>query len=764
MRRHTALKTLTLTVLVAVGMARGVFAIDYVVDVAGKPNVAGFKGDGGLATSANLNGPLLIAHDSTGSLYISDTSNHRVRRIDALNGVITTYAGNGTAGFSGDSGPATAAQLNRPVGLCFDASNNLYISDQANNRIRKVTPTGTITTICGTGSGTSGADGMATTVSIATPGSIAFDSSGLGAVVFGELNGYRIRRVDFSTGMATTYVGVGTDGFSGEGGFANAAQIGSMSGMTFDASGNFYFIDAENQRIRIRDTSGHINTIAGTGTAGYFDSAGLAAKFNFYTTGAPAGGLFMDASNNLFICDSYNNLIRKLASGNVTTICGTGVHGYNGTVIDDTTAQLGAPEGVDMVSGKLYFVDTDNDLVRAIAFNSNPVTINSVTVTDAAGNPVTSTLTGTALTFTAAATSAATAPITYTWDFGDGSAPISGNPVTHAYSIEGTFSAVVSASNGQLSATQSVSITTLAPNSGGQGVPNLSQGLTEIINPIDKIGISVINSNGGVIQLNIDTDNVPNVVNLLTQFVDVNSTSLSSGSSTPLFKAKTFGVFVATATATDAANNPMKGRKTIVVGAAEVGTALTLTAMPKSQTLSKLSLAGKFNFAAGDSRALIPLAGSSFDTVSFSGVVELPAGLDLSQGQTVDFGIGNILDSVTVSAKGKATLPSDNSLVKKFQIKFPKLSKGATTTTAGQLATISLTIGGPGFSASGFDTEGVTSKLATGEPAKKPVNRTIQVAFVLGGVAYQVRVPVLFKLGTNGTSGAIGGRSSAGSL
>ncbi len=279
---------------------------------------AGFSGDGGLATAAQISLPMGIAIDGSGNIYFSDMANTRVRKINT-SGIISTVAGNGTAGYSGDGGPATSAMLKYPKGLALDISGNLYIADDNNHCIRKVTPTGTITTIAGMGlMGFSGDGGPATSAQMASPFSVAVDASG--NIYIGDRINARIRKVNTS-GIITTIVGSGLYGYTGDGGLATAAQIRPPYGITFDALGNLYFADSNNHCIRMVNTSGIITTVAGTGIAGFSGDGGtpLSAQFN-----GPVDIKF-DGSNNLFVVDAGNNLIRESCPSN----CFAGINSMN---------------------------------------------------------------------------------------------------------------------------------------------------------------------------------------------------------------------------------------------------------------------------------------------------------------------------------------------------------------------------------------------------------------------------------------------------
>jgi trimeric autotransporter adhesin len=230
------------------GLIRKVTSVGVISTIAGN-GTHGYSGDGGQATLAQLYLPRAIAVDSTGNLFIADTDNHRIRKV-TLDGVITTIVGNGTAGYSGDDGRATSAQLSRPSDVAVDSAGNLYIADTVNNRIRKVTPAGVITTIAGNGmSGSSGDGGPAASARLIHPSGVTIDSAG-NLYIVGE-NMCRIRKVSLD-GLITTVAGGNgfSAGFSGDGGLAVSAQLAGPQAVAVDSAGNLYIADTGNNRIR----------------------------------------------------------------------------------------------------------------------------------------------------------------------------------------------------------------------------------------------------------------------------------------------------------------------------------------------------------------------------------------------------------------------------------------------------------------------------------------------------------------------------------
>lgn len=269
---------------------------------------SGYNGDGIAATSAELNLPTGIAIDKGNNVYIADGENNRVRKIDVNTGIITTFAGDGSAGFSGDNGPATAATFNGVEDICFDMNGNLFIADYANNRIRKVN----------------------------------------------------------NSGIVTTVAGNGINGFTADGVAATSAAINSVWGVCTDAIGNLYFNDSLNTMLRKVSTAGILTTVAGNGLAGPAGDNGPAT-----TAALVVIRVAIDKAGNIYTSGYLDNDIRKIdVSGIIHTVAGTGIAGFSGDGSSATMSQISDSYGITLDScGNLYFADKNNNRIRKVAFN-----------------------------------------------------------------------------------------------------------------------------------------------------------------------------------------------------------------------------------------------------------------------------------------------------------------------------------------------------------------------------------------------------------
>lgn len=349
-------------------------------------------GDGGPATAAGLSYPTDVAVDGAGQLYIADYFNHRVRKVSAA-GIITTIAGNGTKGFGGDGGPATAAMLERPSGVAVDAAGNVFVADSFNNRVRKVDTAGTITTVAGSGAtGLTGDGGPATTAAIYEPervevgpeGHLYVAQSRAGAVRKVDAAGiittvlpggggagrlgqpvsmvfdadrnlyvagiyffdYRVHKVT-PAGVMSTVAGNGTPSFSGDGGPAVAAQLGQAPRVAFGPGGDLYVADLDNDRVRRIDGAGRITSVA-------------TADFNI------AGAIVFDRAGNLYVAEPA--VIRRIdPAGRSTVVAGTGATGFTGDGGPATSARISYPSSLALDgAGNLYLADSENDRVRRV--------------------------------------------------------------------------------------------------------------------------------------------------------------------------------------------------------------------------------------------------------------------------------------------------------------------------------------------------------------------------------------------------------------
>lgn len=287
----------------------------------------GFVGDGGSATNAGMIYPRFAIQDQSGNLYISDNSNHRIRKVTP-SGVISTFAGTGIAGFGGDGGLARNATLSYPSGILFDSAGNMLVSDDGNNRIRKIDTSGIITTIAG-------------------------------------------------TGVAS---------YSGDGGPALAAALDQPWALALDATGNLYFSDILNERVRKIDTAGIITTVAGNGIEGYSGDSGSATQASLDTP----SGVAVDSAGNLYIADRFNHRVRKVdASGIITTFAGNGVQGLSGDGGPATSAEIGNPRGVTIQGNRLMISNAGGSRIRVVNLTSQIINTfaGSVTGFDDDGNP-----------------------------------------------------------------------------------------------------------------------------------------------------------------------------------------------------------------------------------------------------------------------------------------------------------------------------------------------------------------------------------------
>lgn len=361
-----------------------------ILSVAGKA-AGSYSGDGGQATNANLNNPFCVVADSAGNFFIGDANNNRIRKV-STNGIITTVAGGGASGI-GDGGPATNATLNYPNGVAVDASGNIFFNEVFNYRVRKVGTNGIITTVAGNGTASySGDGGAATNASLNLINGVAVDSAG--NLFIADWGNNRVRKVN-TNGIITTVAGGGagggTDGL-GDGGSATNATLHGPVGLSVDAKGNLFIGDTVNERIREVSTNGIITTVAGGGTIGVggdIGDGGAATNATFVNL----NGVAVDAFGNLFIAESGRNRIREVyVNGMITTVAGGGAGGGTDGIGDGgvaTNATTSGPGGIGLDgSGNLLIADSGNNRIRRVAidFDDSPTLTLSGVTTNSAGN------------------------------------------------------------------------------------------------------------------------------------------------------------------------------------------------------------------------------------------------------------------------------------------------------------------------------------------------------------------------------------------
>jgi sugar lactone lactonase YvrE len=334
-------------------------ATNDITTVAGT-GTGGFSGDNGPATVAQLSTPTGVAPTADGGYLISDQGNSRVRRVSS-SGVITTVAGNGTPGFGGDQGFATSAQISAPNGLAATPDGGFIFGDSNNNRVRYVSPTGLINTVAGGGPGGLGDGGPATSAQLAFPIGVAVRPDG--SFLIADNDNHRIREVSTS-GVITTVAGTGTPGFGGDNGPATSAQINNPAGIVLTADGGYLFTEIEGQRVRRVSPGGTITTVAGDGTAGSGGDGGPATNAQLSSPTAVA----LVSGGGFVIADSANHRVRQVVpGGTITTLAGTGQAGFGGDGGPAGAAQLNGPVAVALsTAGHILIADAFNNRIRQI--------------------------------------------------------------------------------------------------------------------------------------------------------------------------------------------------------------------------------------------------------------------------------------------------------------------------------------------------------------------------------------------------------------
>ena len=338
------------------------------ISTAAGTGALGNAGDGGKANAAALNNPFDVAFDTVGNMFFTDTFNHTIRRVDAASGLITTVAGTGTGGYSGDGGKATAAQMNQPYGITLDRAGNIYVADRLNACIRKITARGgSIETFAGNGrKGFAGDAGPATSASFVEPNGVALDCEKKWLFIT-DVADNRVRKVDLRTEMITTFAGTGEAAHTGDGGQASRAGIFGARAVAVAADSTIYVLERQGSTLRrIDPATGIITTIAGTGGHGYAGDGGPASAAVFDRPKE----MCVDDAGNIFIVDTENQAIRRIdaRTGIVTTVAGNGHLGPYGDGGPANLAQLARPHGIAQgADGAFYIGDTENNRIRCLA-------------------------------------------------------------------------------------------------------------------------------------------------------------------------------------------------------------------------------------------------------------------------------------------------------------------------------------------------------------------------------------------------------------
>jgi uncharacterized protein (TIGR03437 family) len=344
------------------------------------PCTGNYAGDGGPATNAFLSGPSDVRFDSSGKLYIADTVNNRIRVVDLSTGVISSFVGNGTSGYGGDGSAITSdtVEVYSPTGIAFDSQGDLFIADTGNDVIREVTTSDIISTVAGSntlGAGYTGDLGPATGAQLWFPSGVAVDVAG--NVYIADPNNNEVRVLcanhtpiackNLAAGDINTVAGSYVSGaaYTGDGGPASAALLSDPVALAFDAAGNLYISDSGNNVIRKVDTSGIITTVVGdgTGNAGFLGDGGPATKALL----SGPKGMALDSSGYLYIADNLNCRIRVVEpNGIITTIAGNGLFGRSGDGGSALSAELDRPSAMAVSGGMVYIADNGNNLIRML--------------------------------------------------------------------------------------------------------------------------------------------------------------------------------------------------------------------------------------------------------------------------------------------------------------------------------------------------------------------------------------------------------------
>ncbi len=349
-----------IVILILIHSFTGIAQTSIITTFAGT-GIDGDSGDGGPALSASFSYPCAMTIVPGGEMYVCDRQNNKVKKI-AIDGTITTIAGNGAYGFSNDGGAATNAELEFPGGVTVNNAGDVFVADINNNRIRTINSAGIINTIAGTGTmGYNGDNIPATAAMLMIPYNLATDGSN---IYFADAGNNRIRVINAEDGKIYTVAGNGVSGYSGDGSAATDASLNFPTGVALDKQGNLYIADFSNSSIRKVNKAGIITTIAGNGTDGNSGDGGAATSALLHHPST----LTIDKNGNIHFIDDGNNRVRKIdTSGTIVAEAGTGVYGFTGDDGPAISATLKYPGGIALdAAGSIYISDEQNFRIRKI--------------------------------------------------------------------------------------------------------------------------------------------------------------------------------------------------------------------------------------------------------------------------------------------------------------------------------------------------------------------------------------------------------------